>query len=65
MTKRQRIDASREARLWLGQIIVPTLTVVGTIMATNPELRQSVANKVQDVKASAKEKCSGFRKDKS
>ena len=35
----KQIEASREARLWIGQVIVPA--VVG-IMAVSPEARQTV-----------------------
>ena len=34
----KQIEASREARLWIGQVIVPA--VVG-IMAVSPEARQT------------------------
>lgn len=31
--KRRDIDTMREVRLWIGQIVVPTLTVVGSALA--------------------------------
>ena len=43
MTYKQ-IDASREVRLWIGQIIVPAITLAATTMAI-PEVRQAVAAK--------------------
>ena len=52
---RKNIDAAREARLWLGQIIVPTLTTVGTLM-TIPEVREGVAAKARDAKQYIKNK---------
>lgn len=55
MTKRQRIDAMREARLWVGQIIVPGVTLAATL-ATIPEIREGIAWKVQQAKCSAEEK---------
>lgn len=54
MTYKQ-IEASREARLWLSQIIIPAAGVVAMVMA-NPEARQAVSNKYKDVKASLKKK---------
>ena len=40
MTRRQ-IDASRERRLWLSQIVIPTVTLAVTAM-TIPEVREAV-----------------------
>ena len=50
MTYKQ-IEASREARLWISQVIVP---VVGTaVMAmTVPEVRTAVVDKAKSVKES-------------
>lgn len=45
MTYKQ-IEASREARLWLGQIIIPAIGVVMMI----PESRKAVTNKLKDAK---------------
>lgn len=47
--KRKTIDAAREARLWVGQIIVPTATAVAAIF-TIPEVRQSAAIKAEEIK---------------
>ena len=55
MTYKQ-IEASREARLWLGQIIVPALAAVGTTLAI-PEVRQAVAAKAKEIKQSIENKC--------
>ena len=52
MTYKQ-IEASREVRLWIGQIIVPT--VVG-IMAVSPEARQMAKNKYVQVKNTIRRK---------
>ena len=52
MTYRQ-IEASREVRLWIGQIIVPT--VVG-IMAVSPEAREAVKSKYVQVKNTIRRK---------
>lgn len=54
MTYKQ-IEASREARLWLGQIIVPALTFAVTTLAI-PEVRQAIATKAMSVKQSIEQK---------
>lgn len=58
MTYKQ-IEASREARLWLSQIVIPAAGVAVMAMA-NPEIKQAVSNKYKDVKASIEKK---FKKD--
>ena len=45
----KKIETSREARLWLGQIIIPTITGV---MILCPEIRMWTTDKIT----------SGFRK---
>lgn len=52
MTYKQ-IEARREVRLWIGQIIVPT--VVG-IMAVSPEAREAVKSKYVEVKNTIRRK---------
>ena len=52
MTYKQ-IEASREARLWIGQVIIPAITVVGAAM-TVPEVRKAVTEKVNNVKTAIK-----------
>lgn len=54
MTRKQ-IDASREARLWIGQIIVPALTLAISTLAI-PEVRQTVATKARSMKESIEKK---------
>ena len=54
MTYKQ-IEASREARLWIGQIIVPAVTIVGSALAI-PEVRQAVAAKAEEVKKNIQKK---------
>lgn len=49
----KQIEASREARLWIGQVIVPA--VVG-IMAVSPEARQTVKAKYVQVKNAIRRK---------
>ena len=45
--KYKHIEAAREVRLWIGQIIVPTFTLLATTMAI-PEVRSAVAAKVKE-----------------
>lgn len=45
--KYKHIEAAREARLWIGQIIVPTFTLLATTMAI-PEVRNVVATKAKE-----------------
>ena len=47
----RQIEASREARLWITQVIVPTLLLAGTVVAVDPELKEAVKTKVKNVKA--------------
>lgn len=54
MTYKQ-IEASREVRLWIGQVIVPTIGVVAVAMS-NPEVRRAVGKKADDVKQFVKTK---------
>ena len=60
MTRKQ-IDASRERRLWLSQIIVPTLTTVGALL-TVPEVRNGVCNTCTNLKNNVKEKLNKLKK---
>lgn len=54
MTYKQ-IEAAREIRLWIGQIIVPAATVTVAAM-TIPEVRQMIAAKADSVKCKIKSK---------
>ena len=54
MTYKQ-IEASREARLWIGHVIIPAITVVGAAM-TVPEVRKAVAEKANNLKTAIKKK---------
>lgn len=54
MTYKQ-IEAAREVRLWIGQIVVPAATVAVTAM-TIPEVRQMIAAKADSVKHKIKSK---------
>lgn len=48
MTNRQ-IEESREARLWIGQVIIPTVAAVGGLIAI-PEVREAIKAKANDIK---------------
>ena len=52
MTYKQ-IEASREARLWIGQVIIPAVTAVAVVFA-NPEIRQFAGDKMNEFKANVK-----------
>lgn len=54
MTRKQ-IDAGREIRLWIGQVIVPAVTGA-IILASNPNVRFWVKSKVDGIKQSIKNK---------
>lgn len=45
----KRIEAMREMRLWIGQIVVPTVTLVAAAMAI-PEVREAVSAKAKQIK---------------
>jgi len=49
------IERSREARLWIGQVIMPTITMAGSVLAI-PELRDTIAYKAKAVKETIKNK---------
>ena len=53
MTYKQ-IEASREARLWITQIVVPALGMATALVATVPEFRTAVVAKAKDVKSKIK-----------
>lgn len=50
MIKYKHIEAARELRLWLGQVIIPTVTVVGSVMLI-PEVRQGAAETVRQIRS--------------
>ena len=62
MTYKQ-IETAREVRLWIGQIIVPTATVVGSMLMI-PEVRGAIAAKAENMKQNieAKKKVIKFKK---
>ena len=46
----KQIEASREARLWLGQIVLPAIGIALMV----PEVRTAVTTKAKEVKKSIK-----------
>lgn len=55
MTYRQ-IETSREARLWITQVVVPMLGIATALVATIPEFKEAVVAKTQEVKNKVKNK---------
>ena len=53
--KRKNIDTMREVRLWIGQIIVPAVVTIGSVMAI-PEVRDAVSVKAKQWKESVEKK---------
>lgn len=54
MTYKQ-IEASREVRLWIGQVILPAIGCVVALMA-NPNVRDFVISKYEDAKFKVQQK---------
>lgn len=54
MTYKQ-IEASREIRLWIGQVIVPAAVAAVTMMS-NPNVREFVSAKFDSLKRNAQDK---------
>ena len=48
MTYKQ-IEASRELRLWIGQVIVPAVSVTAVVLA-NPDVRNAAKQKLDSIK---------------
>ena len=48
MTYKQ-IEASRELRLWIGQVIVPAVSVTAVVLA-NPDVRKLASEKLDNIK---------------
>ena len=45
-SKRERIDTSREVRLWLTSVIAP----VAAVLAVRPDIREKAKDKITDAK---------------
>ena len=50
----RHIEAFREARLWVTQIVIPTLLLATTVVMVDPELKEAVTKKAKNVKAKIK-----------
>ena len=59
MTNRQ-IETSREIRLWIRDIIVPSIGVGATVLWLHPEIKDNIKTKIDEVKSKFKNK---FKKD--
>ena len=59
MTNRQ-IETSREIRLWIRDIIVPSIGVGATVLWLHPEIKDNIKSKVDEIKNKFKNK---FKKD--
>lgn len=55
MTYKQ-IEASREVRLWITQVIVPAVATAVAVVATVPEIREVATAKFEKVKNRIKRK---------
>lgn len=53
--KYKHIEAMREARLWIGQIVVPAF-IGGAMIFSNPEAREWVSEKASAAKTTIKNK---------
>ena len=49
MTYKQ-IEASRETRLWIGQVIAPAIAIFAVVLAKHPELKEAIAKKFRKIK---------------
>lgn len=54
MTYKQ-IEASREVRLWIGQVIVPAIGF-GAMIMSNPQARQAVQSRWEKAKKAVKKR---------
>ena len=55
MTNRQ-IETSREIRLWIRDIIVPSIGVGATVLWLHPEIKDNIKSKIDEVKNKFKSK---------
>jgi hypothetical protein len=55
MATYKQLKTSSEARLWLGQIIIPVVTA-GIMLVANPDVRHWVKSKFRKAKNKLKEK---------
>ena len=55
MTNRQ-IETSREIRLWIRDIIVPSIGVGATVLWLHPEIKDNIKSKIDEFKSKIKSK---------
>lgn len=55
MTTRQKLDRSREIRLWIRDILVPAVGLAATALSI-PEVRDMVNDKIKDTRENFKRK---------
>lgn len=48
--KQKHVDAAREVRLWIGQVIAPLGLGVAYLFSVKPEYKEAVRNKVNNIK---------------
>lgn len=53
MANRQ-IETSREIRLWIRDIIVPSIGVGATVLWLHPEIKDNIKTKIDEVKSKFK-----------
>ena len=53
MTNRQ-IETSREIRLWIRDIIVPSIGVGATVLWLHPEIKDNIKTKINEIKSKFK-----------
>lgn len=53
MIKYKHIEAARELRLWIGQVMVPAITA-SIFIASNPNARAWIKEKTDDIKKKIK-----------
>lgn len=53
MIKYKHIEASREVRLWIGQVIVPG-TIAAMMIWNNPDARCAIKQKTNEIKHKVK-----------
>lgn len=63
MTTRQKLDRSREIRLWIRDILVPAVGLTATALSI-PEVRDIVNDKIKDIRDNVKRKRAAKRLSK-
>lgn len=55
MLKYKHIEAARETRLWIGQVLVPAVTGA-IILYSNPDSRRFINESIESIKSKFKKK---------